>query len=468
MRRWALSSAADRAESVARPAGGVDHDALGKPARLLRCEPEALEHLGQLRLERLDGRIPLLHDAVEVRLAVAAPRLEAGIPDVERLQLAAQALLDQAGEVFDFLRLQRGDEQRLDLLLGDLALQVELPVDVRPIGRAERIDLAHRVKDVEELRVAGVRLAVGRSILDLVVDRIPEHVGVVDHRRRDLLADDPLHDLEYHPLLRQPGRGGVGVMRAELVAQPPVGDEPQALGEQALSARINQAVHADVVVRDVLVRGSESLGGRLLHQGGHAQDEAVHHPGARPGRAVPYRPLLQPLLQRVHRKVEQGEEGRLRPEQVLVDMGRKVDRGEQLIHGRDVARVQVERRGQLAAHLVEMAVHLLEDLLHALEGRVQGRRVGDEAFLAEGREGRGIAVFRPPSLGHLLDPAPDAVGMLLAVLRDQPVDRLADGVRRHGRLGRHPGHDQRGEAQQKHQEGDAQGHAGSFGIRSAA
>jgi hypothetical protein len=136
-------------------------------------------------------------------------------------------------------------------------------------------------------------------------------------------------------------------------------------------------------------------------------------------------------------------------------MGREVHRGQELIHGRDVARVQVERSGQLAAHLVEMAVHLLEDPLHAIESRVHGRRVGDEICLAEGGEGRGVAVLGPPALGNLLDAAADALGMLLAVLRDQLVDRLADGIRGHGRLGGYPGHHQGGEAQQKHQEGDA-------------
>ena len=60
------------------------------------------------------------------------------------------------GEVFDLLRAEHRDEQRLDLLFGDLAVELELALDVGRGGRAVRVACRTARKTVEQRLVARV------------------------------------------------------------------------------------------------------------------------------------------------------------------------------------------------------------------------------------------------------------------------------------------------------------------------
>src|SRR5262249_60618196 len=99
-------------------------------------------------------------------------------------------------------------------------------------------------------------------------ERVPVDARVVDDRRRDRLGDDALHHLDDRALLVAPF--GVGVVGLELVAQVPVADEAQPLGEQALALVPDEVVHPDVVLGDVEVGGGGGARDLLLHLGGDA------------------------------------------------------------------------------------------------------------------------------------------------------------------------------------------------------
>ena len=430
---------------VAGPPRRVDHDALGEPARPLRREAQPLQQVGQGGGEGGEVGVARPHGAVELRLGETGPRLEAGVPDVERLQRPAEAGRNEPRELRHLGRGEHGDEEGLDLALGDLAVALEAAGDEGRLVGAVGIHFGDRVEDPEEGGVAGVRLARGKvpaSSLPgrrtlrrphLVRLRVPEEAGIVDHRRRDLLAHDALHDFQDEPLPGEACRARVRVVGGQLVPQPPVGDEPQALGERPLARRRDQPVEAEVVGGDVLVRRREGPRRLLLHHRRHPDGEAVHQPRPRPGLPVPRGALLQALLQGVHGEVEEGQEGHPGAEEVLLHVRRQVEVGEQAVDGGDRARVELQRCRQLAAHLVQMPVHLLHHPFQAVEGGGEVAGIGEEVGLAEGGERRVVPVLGPPAPGDLHHSAADAAGVLRAVAGDEPVDGLGGGLL-HGAL----------------------------------
>ena len=196
----------------------IDRDALREPLRPLRREAQPFEEVGEAAGEGGEVGVARPRGAVELLLRMVGPRLEAGVPDVERLERPAEPPLDQPPELRHRRRGQDRDQEILDLPLGDLALPLEAAGEEGRLGRAVGVDRPHRVEDAEQGGVAGVRLAGGeipdplcRRALhgsDLVGLGVPEQVGIVDHRRRDLLADDALHHLEDQPLPGEPVRLG--------------------------------------------------------------------------------------------------------------------------------------------------------------------------------------------------------------------------------------------------------------------
>jgi hypothetical protein len=131
-------------------------------------------------------------------------------------------------------------------------------------------------------------------------------------------------------------------------------------------------------------------------------------------------------------EVEQGEEGHLGAEEVLIHVRREVELGEQAVRRRERTRLDVDGPGQRAAHLVEMAVDLLESPLQALEGGGELLGIGDELGFAEGGESLGVAVLGPPALGGLLDAQADAVGVVLAKAGEEAFDGRSGIERSHG------------------------------------
>ena len=185
-----------------------------------------------------------------------------------------------------------------------------------------------RAEHLEHHLVAPVRLPLGLAPPTRVALssnpvglRIPLQLIGVDHRRRDLLVDDPLHDGRDQPLAGEPLVSS-GVERPDLVAEAPVGDQPLILLESSRIALVDQAIHTDVVAVDVAVGGGAGPGQPLERLGRQTVLEAPGQPRPRPALAGPARPLAQPLFERGDRVVEQRDKGDLAAEQILGHMGR--------------------------------------------------------------------------------------------------------------------------------------------------
>ena len=200
------------------------------------AETQALENPWDVRLKGLRVRIPLPHSRVQLRRAVRAARQESVVPDVEGLEPASEAGLDEARDASQQRRGEHGLEDGAGARLGNLAVLVEAARDVR--GRRWRVGvhLAHGAERGQERGVAGVRLAfgAGRSslgrwvvrVLDaggahFVGRRIPVDRRVVDDGRRDRLRHDAFHDFLQQPLARQ-ALLAIRVVGLDLIAQVPV------------------------------------------------------------------------------------------------------------------------------------------------------------------------------------------------------------------------------------------------------
>ena len=298
------------------------------------------------------------------------------------------------------------------------------------------------MEDREPHRISTVRLGQFQGGIDrclsssnlfhLVRVRAPQEVRVVDNCGWDLLSDDAVHDLGDHPLLDD--ALGLAVVRRELVAQPPVGDQSQTLREESPAVCGDEPVHADVVAVDVLLGGGQGRGDPLQDRGGHAVGEAIHHSRAGPRLAVPSGPIREAIGERVDREVEQREVGDLRLEQVLISVNGEVDHRQPLIDRRNRSGIEIERREDLAAHLVEVSIDLLQNVLETGEGSSELHRVDEEVGPAECGERRVIAVLRPPALGDLRHAESDAHLVSRAELLDQLRDCRLDRGRGNHRL----------------------------------
>ncbi len=121
------------AEGVSRASRGVDLDVCGDLGRLLFRKAELLEKIRDVLGVGLRRRVSLPDDRVELSFRIRQARLEARVPDIEGLELAAEPLFDQ----FRHLRNERRGEDVLEHLaharLGDLPSLVEA---ARDVGRA--------------------------------------------------------------------------------------------------------------------------------------------------------------------------------------------------------------------------------------------------------------------------------------------------------------------------------------------
>ena len=141
------------------PRDGFDDDVVGEEAGALGREAEAGQDAGQILGEGLRGRVALARLRIERRLADAGARLEAGVPDVVRLERPLQPGADQRRDARPDGRLEHRAQQLLDLGRRNLALDLELAIDEGgEVGRGA-VDLALRVEQALPARVADVRLA---------------------------------------------------------------------------------------------------------------------------------------------------------------------------------------------------------------------------------------------------------------------------------------------------------------------
>ena len=245
--------------------------------------------------------------------------------------------------------------------------------------------------------VVGVVGVVDRRAGHRVGLRGPVEQRVVDHRGGDLLADDAVHHPGDHPLPGQPARPiGVGVVRLQLVAQPPVADQPQAGGEQPPAVGGEQVVHVDVVVADVGVGRGEGGADRLVDVGRHPLRKGVAEPRLGPLAAAPAHPLGQPLGEGGGGEVEERDEGDPVGEEVVGDVGAGAVSGEPAVEREQRPQVEVGAAAEVADQRGQVAADPLEGELEAVEGLVQGLAPGEVLGLDEGAEGLGVAVLRAP------------------------------------------------------------------------
>ena len=122
-----------RSEGVAGAARRLDHDMVGEEARLLFGESQCLEEARDVGRVGLGGWVLLARRVVEILLRMLGERAEARVPDIERLERAAEALLDELRDPRAERRIEHRREERAHLRLGDLALAVE---EARNVGRA--------------------------------------------------------------------------------------------------------------------------------------------------------------------------------------------------------------------------------------------------------------------------------------------------------------------------------------------
>ena len=212
------------------------------------------------------SRIARSRDARQLRLGILRPRQKAAVPDVVRLERPTEPLLDERGHARHERRRNDALEQLLDARFGNLPVELEPPVD---LGRREwrvLVRATRRAEVGEDHRVSRVLFPIARRHcldgalslrfhlfrLDLLggsggdAARVDEPVEprVVDHRTRDRLCDDLLHDCCNEPLPREPERRvRFGVLGLDLIAQVPVADEPHAFGKQAPPVARQHMVH---------------------------------------------------------------------------------------------------------------------------------------------------------------------------------------------------------------------------------
>ena len=406
-----LEPALGGAGSVPRPARGMDDDVVCDGIRFLLREAQLLEKVRNVLLVRFGRGVFLADDLVELRLAVLAALLEAGVPDVEWLERPTEPLLDRLRDARDERGRQDVFEHLADSSLGKLAVLVETPRDERGGGLARRLEVRaqHRVAGVGLRRVRRFRRGLGgrrgrRRIgvllgrrADLVRERVPVDVRVVDDGLRDRLRDDPLHHLLDRPLLREAVRR-VAVVRLDLVAQVPVRKEPHLRREKAVAAVVDEVVHPDVVLRDVRRRLGRRLRDRQVDGRRDALGKALRESGLRP---LPPRPPFsfgEPLLERGQGKVQQDDERELVREEIVVDVRGGTPSVEDLIEGIDRAEVEIDLPAEVARDLDEVAVDRFEDELQPVEERVERLLLGGEV---DGGELVEVAVFLAPELRHL-------------------------------------------------------------------
>ena len=331
-------------------------------------------------------------------------------------------------------------EQRLDARLGNLAVHVEAAADERRLGRRVRVRGARGAPAGEEPLVARVRLrgrrtrasaappastSDGGAAVTAFVNGSQSTRGVVDDGRRDRLRHDALHDLRDEALLRQAVLRRV--VRLDLVAEVPVREELQALRQQARPLRVHDVVHPDVVLGDVELGVRRGLREALRDVGRDARLEPAREARLGPLPPRPRAALLDPLLERREREVQERDERDLLREEVLADVRRGLPRAEEPVDGQDRPRLDDGPAREVAPDLVHVPVQRLEVLLEALEEAVQDLRVGREVLLRERDEGRAVAVGGAPERRGLVDAALDARALRLAVRGEKRGLGLGDG-----------------------------------------
>ncbi len=259
---------------------------------------------------------------------------------------------------------------------------------------------------------------------------VPVHARVVDDGGGDRLRGNPLEDAGDRPLLGEPC--GVRVIRLDLVAQIPVGEQAQLRREEPLAAGVDQMVHPDVVFRDVLGRLRRSLADGEIDLRGDALGKPLGQPRFRPLTARPAVPLGDAFGQARQGEVQENGERKLVGEKVVHDVGRRVVAGQRLVEGEDRAQIEVRLTPEVPVDLEHVTVQRLHRELESGEERFPNRLLAREVLARERFERGGVAVLRAPELGGLLQAAresrPDGLAVASRQLLFETGDRLIHRV----------------------------------------
>ncbi len=173
-----------------------------------------------------------------------------------------------------------------------------------------------------------------------------------------------------------------------------MGKEPHLRGKEPLALVVDEVVHPDVVFGDVLIRHGARLCDGLVDLGGDALGEALGEPDLGPLPPRPLVALVEPLIERREREVEQHDEGELVLEEVVEHVRRRILPGEDLVERHDRPEIEVRLAPARERDLEHVTVELLEEILEPLEHLVERRLVPGEA--ARGRTTRTRPRHRRP------------------------------------------------------------------------
>ena len=180
---------------------------------------------------------------------------------------------------------------------------------------------------------------------------------------------------------------------------------------------IEQVVHPDVVLRDVLPGFGGGLGDSQVDLGWNALVKAFCEPDFGPLAVGPGGPLFQALVERGEGEVQQNRECQFVVEEIIKDVGGRVVASEDFVESEHRAQIEIGLLIKLAADFVHVAIelfeHVLETIKHGVEGGLVASKIGANEFLEHG----GIAIVRAPELGHLVKTTLEPRFLLSAVLR---------------------------------------------------
>ena len=230
---------------------------------------------------------------------------------------------------------------------------------------------------------------------------VPIDIGVVDDGVGNRLGDDPFHDLLNDSLLGEAGLA-VRIVRFDLVAQVPMREQTQLGGKQTMPLLVEQVVHPNVVLRDVLRGFGGRFGDGEVDGSRDAFSEALRQTRLCPLAARPALALRQSLLESRQREVQKDREGELVREEVVDDVRGRVVAGEDFVEWIDRAQLEIRLSTKIPIDLQHVAVQGLQSEFHAGEKRVLSLLVAREMNSDELLEVGGVPVLRPPEFFDLL------------------------------------------------------------------
>ena len=132
--------------------------------------------------------------------------------------------------------------------------------------------------------------------------------------------------------------------------------------EQALSLAVDQVVHPDVVVRDVLTGLRSRLRDAQVYIGWNSFGEALREACFGPLPARPRRPVLETLVERSQREIQQHHERKLVLKEIIQHVGGRIVAANNFVEWKHRAEVEVRLLAELPVDLMHVAAKLFQQL----------------------------------------------------------------------------------------------------------